>query len=81
MTAPDPASALRRRFESIGPTCVRHQDGRFGVLWFSGTSGRPLAVFPRAGPTAPLDVIRQPVQIASLFDSFEAVARAGWRLD
>jgi hypothetical protein len=81
MTAADPVAALRQCFERIGPTAVKHDDGRFGVLWFSGVAGRPLAVFPRAGYPGLLDAIRQPVRPELCFARFEDVADAGWRLD
>ena len=76
------AETLETTLTNIGPTCIKHHDGRFGVLWYAEQGSKMVpAVYPRIASSTPLKAIKQPPAVASCYRSVRDVWDCGWRLD
>ena len=73
--------ALCHTWRDIGPICVKHDNGAFGVATWQGQEPKPVAIYIRNGQPDQADVIRDQTAPVVQFTGWKAAALAGWRLD
>lgn len=75
------ARAMSDTWWDVGPICVKHGEGAYGVAMWREQEAQPIAIYLRADQPDPMAVIRDDAARVERFESWEAAAAVGWRLD